>query len=63
MSTETPWHKSSHSGSEGDNCVEVAEQSDTIHVRDSKDTGFRPLRFSPMAWSAFTAHTAHRTTS
>lgn len=52
------WFKSSYSGGEGDNCVEVAYRPDSVHIRDSKDTGIRPLTVSPAAWSAFTAHTA-----
>ena len=55
------WLKSSYSGGQGDNCVEVATQPHTIHVRDSKDTGINPLNVSPAAWAAFTAHTANRT--
>jgi hypothetical protein len=50
--------KSSYSGSEGDNCVEVAVQPAAVLVRDSKDTRRQPLSVSPAAWSAFTAHTA-----
>ncbi|MDJ1136641.1 DUF397 domain-containing protein [Streptomyces iconiensis] len=58
MSTELDWHKSSYSGSSGDNCVEVAMRPDTVHVRDSKDTGISPLTVSPTAWAVFTAHAA-----
>lgn len=50
------WHKSSYSGSDGDNCIEVAVGPGIIHVRDSKDTGIRSLQVSPTAWTAFTAH-------
>ncbi|WP_432071117.1 DUF397 domain-containing protein [Streptomyces sp. AA1529] len=59
MSTvdDLSWFKSSYSGGEGDNCVEVAVESETVHVRDSKDTGIRPLAVSPTAWAAFTAQT------
>ncbi|MFE9336125.1 DUF397 domain-containing protein [Streptomyces sp. NPDC006784] len=61
MSTELDWHKSSYSGSSGDNCVEVAVGPETVHVRDSKDTGIRPLAVSPSAWAAFTTQTATTT--
>ncbi|WP_079084205.1 DUF397 domain-containing protein [Streptomyces longwoodensis] len=27
-----------------------------LQVRDSEDTRIQPLRMSPTAWSAFTAH-------
>lgn len=56
MSTELDWFKSSYSGSGGDNCVEVAVRPDSVHVRDSKDTGLRPFAVTPDAWSAFTAY-------
>lgn len=56
MNPAPQWHKSSYSGSEGDNCVEVAVRPGSIHVRDSKDTGIRSLHVSPTAWTAFTAH-------
>ncbi|AWI28653.1 DUF397 domain-containing protein [Streptomyces tirandamycinicus] len=57
MSTirEPHWFKSSYSGSEGDNCVEIALRPDAVHIRDSKDTRIRPLVVTPTAWTAFTA--------
>ncbi|MEU8706830.1 DUF397 domain-containing protein [Streptomyces sp. NPDC048565] len=51
---EREWFKSSYSGSEGDNCVEVAAHHATVLVRDSKCTQTRPLAVSLGAWSAFT---------
>ncbi|MEV5316825.1 DUF397 domain-containing protein [Streptomyces sp. NPDC052687] len=54
--TGLSWFKSSYSGSDGDNCVEVAIAPGAVHVRDSKDTRIQPLRVSPTAWSAFTEH-------
>ena len=47
------WFKSSYSGSQGGQCVEIAECTDTVHVRDSKDTAGPQLRFTPSGWSAF----------
>lgn len=36
------------------NCVETAELGgDQLAVRDSKDTGLPPLRFSATAWTSF----------
>ncbi|NHW87742.1 DUF397 domain-containing protein, partial [Escherichia coli] len=35
--TEFAWFKSSYSGSQGDDCVEVAVTEGAVHVRDSKD--------------------------
>ncbi|MFJ3819494.1 DUF397 domain-containing protein [Streptomyces nodosus] len=55
MSTELSWFKSSYSGSENDNCVEVAVRPEAVHIRDSKDKGIRPLVVAPGAWAAFTA--------
>ncbi|GAA1107984.1 MULTISPECIES: DUF397 domain-containing protein [Streptomyces violaceusniger group] len=54
--TELDWFKSSYSGSEGDNCVEVAIRAQAVHIRDSKDTERTPLTVSPEAWAAFIAH-------
>ncbi|MER7668632.1 DUF397 domain-containing protein [Kitasatospora sp. NPDC096128] len=53
MSTNVIWVKSSYSGTEGGNCVEVASCPSAIHVRDSKDKAGPSLTFSPSAWSAF----------
>lgn len=50
------WHKSSHSGSEGDNCIEVAACPGTVHVRDSKDKDGPQLVFSPDAWDTFVTY-------
>ena len=49
------WRKSSYSGSNGGNCVEVAMlPEDSRAVRDSKDPGGPKLRFSREEWRAFT---------
>lgn len=51
--TEAEWHKASASGGEG-NCVEVAELPGGARaVRDSKDPGREPLRFTASEWAAF----------
>lgn len=58
MSTKSApqWRKSSRSGSNGGNCVEVADnRPGRVLVRDSKDTGGPTLAFSPGAWHAFVA--------
>lgn len=57
MSTtpELSWFKSSYSGGDGDNCVEVAVRPEAVHIRDSKDKGIRPLVVTPGSWAAFTA--------
>lgn len=52
------WFKSSHSGSDGDACVEVALTPATVHVRDSKDKRGPRLTLSPTAWRSFISHAA-----
>ncbi|XVV37726.1 DUF397 domain-containing protein [Streptomyces sp. CA-100214] len=52
--TQQDWFKSSYSGSEGDNCIEVAMRTEAVLVRDSKDTDRQALAVSRDAWSAFT---------
>jgi len=52
------WYKSSYSGSDGGNCVEVAAGPDAIHVRDSKVVRGGPvLRIGRAEWAAFLALT------
>ncbi|MFB8167256.1 DUF397 domain-containing protein [Kitasatospora purpeofusca] len=53
MSSELAWFKSSYSGNEGGECVEVAEATSAVLVRDSKDKSGPHLTFSPAAWEAF----------
>ena len=52
MSTALEWFKSSYSGSEGGDCIEVATQPTAVHIRDSKNTGPN-LTVSPGTWAAF----------
>jgi hypothetical protein len=50
------WRKSSFSGSQGGNCVEVAGRDGMILVRDTKDHGHGHVhRFTPASWRAFVA--------
>ncbi|MFE9095285.1 DUF397 domain-containing protein [Streptomyces sp. NPDC007264] len=51
--SELNWFKSSHSGSEGDSCVEVAHAPGTVHVRDSKEQHGPHLAVSASAWAGF----------
>ncbi|MFD5806170.1 DUF397 domain-containing protein [Streptomyces sp. NPDC127020] len=61
MSSDTAlqWVKSSYSGSEGGQCVEVATHPIAIHIRDSKtadaDTPTPHITVAPSAWTAFLA--------
>ncbi|WP_345944479.1 DUF397 domain-containing protein [Streptomyces sp. SID7804] len=45
--------KSSYSGSQGDDCVEVAFAGDAVHVRDSKTQDGPRFVVSPAAWQDF----------
>ncbi|WP_420882376.1 DUF397 domain-containing protein [Streptomyces barkulensis] len=47
------WFKSSHSGSDGGDCVEVAAGPDAVYVRDSKDVERAAICFSARSWAAF----------
>ncbi|MEU9356983.1 DUF397 domain-containing protein [Streptomyces sp. NPDC048301] len=65
MSTAPEWFKSSYSGSEGGNCLEVAyvrpesaAPSTTVHVRDSKNPDGPVFTVTPAAWTSFTAYAA-----
>ncbi|MFI9819435.1 DUF397 domain-containing protein [Streptomyces sp. NPDC052013] len=61
-STALRWFKSSYSGSDGGNCIEVAYEwrkstycSDegAVHIRDSKTPDAPHLTVTPHAWTAF----------
>ncbi|GIJ26420.1 hypothetical protein Vqi01_15820 [Micromonospora qiuiae] len=48
------WRKSTRSGDNNGNCVEVADNlPGLVAVRDSKDPGGPALTFSPTAWTNF----------
>ena len=50
------WRKSSYSGSNGGDCVEISDNlAGIVAVRDSKDPGGPTLAFRPADWRAFTA--------
>ncbi|MFB7914142.1 DUF397 domain-containing protein [Streptomyces sp. NPDC056061] len=51
------WFKSSYSdSSSGNDCVEVAVATGTVHVRDSKDADGPRLAFAPGAWVGFVSY-------
>ncbi|MFD5649740.1 DUF397 domain-containing protein [Streptomyces sp. NPDC127039] len=52
--TALEWFKSSYSGSEGGECVEVAQEPAAIHIRDSKAPQGH-VTVGPGAWAAFLA--------
>nr|MDT0662356.1 DUF397 domain-containing protein [Micromonospora sp. DSM 115978] len=47
------WHKSTRSGENGGDCVEVATLTNAVAVRDSKDRSGPVLTFTPSAWTTF----------
>ncbi|MET8157225.1 DUF397 domain-containing protein [Sphaerisporangium sp. NPDC005289] len=51
------WRKSTYSGDDGSNCVEVARLSSGRRgVRDSKDHSLIPLVVTPTEWAVFLDH-------
>ncbi|MGW9492970.1 DUF397 domain-containing protein [Streptomyces prasinus] len=53
MTPELAWFKSSYSGSQGDDCVEVAVTEQTVCVRDSKDVSRPHFAVGREEWSQF----------
>jgi hypothetical protein len=52
------WRKSTRSTT-GGNCVEVADATTVIAVRDTKDPAGPVLTVTPEAWTAFTTALNH----
>jgi hypothetical protein len=48
------WRKSSYSGSNGGNCIEVAAAANTVAVRDSKDPHGPAITLDSDDWQRFT---------
>lgn len=55
MNSALVWFKSSYSGADDSDCVEVAipPTNTTVHVRDSKDHQGAQLAFTGGSWAAF----------
>jgi Domain of unknown function (DUF397) len=53
----TTWRKSTYSGGNGSNCVEVGGFTAVVLVRDTKDRAGSVLMFGPDAWRRFAAAT------
>ncbi|WP_405502641.1 DUF397 domain-containing protein [Streptomyces anulatus] len=53
MSTKLYWRKSTYSGDDSGDCVEVATCPHTVHVRDSKDLTVPAFAVSPTTWTSF----------
>lgn len=60
MNTGESWRKSSYSGAEGGECIEVAETSEAVWVRDSKRPTEAELSFGTEAWAGFVRMAAGR---
>ncbi|SPF06593.1 DUF397 domain-containing protein [Streptomyces sp. MA5143a] len=50
---ELSWFKSSHSGGEGGECLEIFPGPHAIRIRDSKNPAGPHLALSPTAWATF----------
>jgi len=50
---ELCWRKSSYSGPEGGDCVEIAHAATSVNVRDSKDQCGPVLSVPTAQWVAF----------
>ena len=48
------WRKSTYSGGDGGNCVEVADGQAAVMVRDTTNRDGGMLEFSAAAWERFT---------
>ncbi|MEU6552869.1 DUF397 domain-containing protein [Streptomyces sp. NPDC046915] len=60
MTSALNWFKSSYSGNDGPDCVEVAiTPAATIHVRDSKNNQGAQLAFTDTSWAEFVAFAGH----
>ncbi|MFE2277018.1 DUF397 domain-containing protein [Streptomyces sp. NPDC059454] len=53
MTTPETWRRSSHSGGDGNTCVEIAPLRTRVAIRDSKHPTHGPLSFPAPAFSAF----------
>ncbi|MFC7993003.1 DUF397 domain-containing protein [Streptomyces pilosus] len=53
VASDLAWFKSSYSGTEGGDCVEVAANTGVVHIRDSKAASGPIVRVSREAWAGF----------
>ena len=53
VASDLAWFKSSYSGAEGGDCVEVAADPKVVHIRDSKAVAGPVMRVSRAAWAGF----------
>lgn len=50
----TMWRKSTYSGGNGGNCVEIGGSGPAVLVRDTKNRSSTVLTFGPAQWRRFT---------
>ncbi|MFI9564965.1 DUF397 domain-containing protein [Streptomyces rishiriensis] len=53
VASDLAWFKSSYSGTEGGQCVEIAADTGVVHIRDSKAVAGPVIRVSREAWAGF----------
>ncbi|MFI6289513.1 DUF397 domain-containing protein [Streptomyces sp. NPDC051018] len=53
--TEDAWFKSSYSSGAGNSCVEIADLTDRVGIRDSKDKQGAALVVPAASWARFVA--------
>ncbi|MEU3373298.1 DUF397 domain-containing protein [Streptomyces sp. NPDC006711] len=56
MSEAPNWHKSSYSGGNTNDCVEIADNQPRVLVRDTKDHSMGILTPSRAAWQSFVGY-------
>lgn len=58
--SELAWFKSSYSGTQGDDCVEVAVTEQAVRVRDSKDVTRPSFAVGREGWGQFVRFASER---
>ncbi|MEU9480740.1 DUF397 domain-containing protein [Streptomyces sp. NPDC048191] len=53
MAPESAWFKSSYSNDTGGNCIEIADRTTEVGIRDSKKKTGPALVVPATAWSSF----------
>ena len=53
MADEHLWKRSSYSDQQGGSCIEIAELTNQIGIRDSKDKAGPALLVSAASWTSF----------
>ncbi|MGW4034358.1 DUF397 domain-containing protein [Streptomyces sp. NPDC004838] len=56
MAPESAWFKSSYSSGAGNSCVEIADLTDRVGVRDSKQDRGPALVLRTASWARFVAY-------